>query len=142
MNGKINIAAGLWFLAGFMVYGFVLIYLRDFAPGKAQWIADYAVGKHFESRLAHVHGNLFALLNVLVGYLLLRLPVQNASGRWISALALAGMLMPLGILTEVLFGLPPLLVIVGGVSMVVAVAWLGLAAWRLNTKPIKASSEA
>lgn len=142
MNGKINIAAGLWFLAGFMVYGFVLIYLRDFAPGKAQWIADYAVGKHFESRLAHVHGNLFALLNVLVGYLLLRLPVQNTSGRWISALALAGMLMPLGILTEVLFGLPPLLVIVGGVSMVVAVAWLGLAAWRLNTKPIKASSEA
>lgn len=142
MNGKINIAAGLWFLAGFMVYGFVLIYLRDFAPGKEQWIADYAVGKHFESRLAHVHGNLFALLNVLIGYLLLRLPVQNASGRWISALALAGMLMPLGILTEVLFGLPPLLVIVGGVSMVVAVAWLGLAAWRLNTKPIKASSEA
>ena len=142
MQGRKNIAAGFLFLAAFMAYGFVLIYLRDFAPGKEAWIADYAVGKHFESRLAHVHGNLFALLNVLVGYLLLRLPVQNASGRWISALALAGMLMPLGILTEVLFGLPPLLVIVGGVSMVVAVAWLGLAAWRLNTKPIKASSEA
>ncbi|MBN8607022.1 MAG: hypothetical protein J0L81_08910 [Caulobacterales bacterium] len=127
MNGKINIAAGLWFLAGFMVYGFVLIYLRDFAPGKEQWIAQYAVGKHFESRLAHVHGNLFALLNVLIGYLLLRLPVKGASGRCISALALAGMLMPLGILSEVLFGLPPLLVIVGGVSMVAAMAWLGLA---------------
>lgn len=137
MHGKINIAAGLWFLAGFMIYGFVLIYLRDFAPGKEQWIADYAVGKHFESRLAHVHGNLFALLNVLVGYLLLRLPVQGASGRWISALALAGMLMPLGILSEVLFGLPPLLVIVGGVSMVVAMAWLGSAVWALRkeTKP-------
>lgn len=137
MSGKINIAAGLWFLAGFMVYGFVLIYLRDFAPGKEQWVADYAVGKHFESRLAHVHGNLFALLNVLVGYLLLRLPVQGASGRWISALALAGMLMPLGILSEVLFGLPPLLVIVGGVSMVVAMAWLGSAVWALRkeTKP-------
>jgi hypothetical protein len=37
------------------------------------------------------------------------------------------MLMPLGILSEVLFGLPPLLVIVGGVSMVAAMAWLGLA---------------
>ncbi len=137
MSGKINIAAGLWFLAGFMVYGFVLIYLRDFAPGKEQWVADYAVGKHFESRLAHVHGNLFALLNVLVGYLLLRMPIHGASGRWISALALAGMLMPLGILSEVLFGLPPLLVIVGGVSMIVAMAWLGSAVWALRkeTKP-------
>ncbi len=133
MNGKINIAAGLWFLAGFMIYGFVLIYLRDFAPGKEQWITDYAVGKHFESRLAHVHGNLFALLNVLIGYLLLRLPVQGVSGRWISTFALAGMLMPLGILSEVLFGLPPLLVIVGGVSMVVAMAWLGLVVWGLKT---------
>ncbi len=132
MNGKVNIAAGLWFLAGFMVYGFVLIYLRDFAPGKEQWVADYAIGKHFESRLAHVHGNLFALLNVLVGYLLLRLPVGGASGRWISALALAGMLMPLGILSEVYFGLPPLLVIVGGVSMVVSMAWLGFAVWSAN----------
>jgi len=107
MNGKFNIAAGLWFLAGFMVYGFVLIYLRDFAPGKEQWVADYAIGKHFESRLAHVHGNLFALLNVLIGYLLLRLPVAGAQGRWIAALALAGMLMPLGILSEVWFGVPP-----------------------------------
>lgn len=132
MSGKINISAGLWFLAGFMVYGFVLIYLRDFAPGKEQWVADYAVGKHFESRLAHVHGNLFALLNVLVGYLLLRLPVHGASGRWISALALIGMAMPIGILSEVMFGLPPLLVIVGGVSMVVAMAWLGFAVFAMK----------
>lgn len=132
MNGKINIAAGLWFLVVFMVYGFVLIYLRDFAPGREQWVADYAVGKHFESRLAHVHGNLFALLNVLVGYLLLRLPVLGARGRWISALALIGMAMPIGILSEVLFGLPPLLVIVGGASMVVAMAWLGLAVFTMK----------
>lgn len=130
MTGKTNIAAGLLFLAGFMVYGFVLIYLRDFAPDRSQWVADYAVGRHFESRLAHVHGNLFAFLNVVIGYLLLRMPVPSA--RWISALALAGMLMPLGILSEVLFGLPPLLVIVGGVSMIAAVAWLGLAVWQLK----------
>jgi hypothetical protein len=65
-----------------------------------------------------------------VGLVLLRLPIPSGSVRWISALALAGMLMPLGILSEVLFGLPPLLVIVGGLSMVAAVAWLGLAAMR------------
>lgn len=132
MQGKKNIAAGFLFLAAFMLYGFVLIYLRDFAPGKEAWIADYAVGKHFESRLAHVHGNLFAFINVVVGYLLLRLPVGEFTAKGISWLTLAGMLMPIGILAEVLFGLPPLLVIVGGVSMVAAMAWFGVAAIGLR----------
>ncbi|KAB2912939.1 MAG: hypothetical protein F9K29_17575 [Hyphomicrobiaceae bacterium] len=115
-----------------MLYGFVLIYLRDFAPGKEQWIANYAVGKHFESRLAHVHGNLFALINIAVGLVLHRYPVPEATGRWISWLGLAGLLMPLGIMSEVLFGLPPLLVIVGGISMVACMAWLAIVLWRIE----------
>lgn len=135
MTGRTNIAAGLLFLAGFMLYGFVLIYLRDFAPGKEQWIADYAVGKHFESRLAHVHGNLFALINIAVGLVLMKLPLPQRSARWIAGLALAGMLMPIGILSEVLLGIPPLLVIAGGISMVVAMIWLGVAVWRLGMPP-------
>ncbi|BAH40560.1 MAG TPA: hypothetical protein DGD08_04300 [Gemmatimonas aurantiaca] len=129
-SGRRNIAAGLFFLAGFMVYGFVLIYLRDFAPGKEEWIAGSLTGKHFESRLAHVHGNLFAFLNVVIGYLLVALPLQERSARIVSWLALAGMLMPIGILTEVLFGVPPLLVLVGGVSMVGAMVVLGFAVLR------------
>lgn len=133
MQGRKNIAAGFLFLAAFMLYGFVLIYLRDFAPGKEAWIADYAVGKHFESRLAHVHGNLFAFINVVVGYLLLRLPLGEFAAKGISWLTLAGMLMPIGILAEVLFGLPPLLVIVGGVSMVGAMVWFGVAAIGLRS---------
>lgn len=132
MQGKINITSGFLFLAGFMVYGFVLIFLRDFAPGKEQWIADYAIGKHFESRLAHVHGNLFAFINIVVGYLLLRLPIAPGSAKWISWLTLAGMLMPLGILSEVVFGLPPLLVLVGGLAMVLAMLWFGVAALKLR----------
>lgn len=132
MNGKRNIAAGFLLMAGFMVYGFILIYLRDFAPGKEAWIAQYSTGKHFESRLAHVHGNLFAFLNVVIGYLLLKLPIKAASAKWISWLALAGMLMPIGILSEVLFGLPPLLVLVGGIAMVIAMVWFGLATLRLQ----------
>mgnify|MGYP001590107275 CR=1 FL=1 len=39
MKGKKNLAAGFLFLTAFMVYGFVLIYWRDFAPGKEAWIA-------------------------------------------------------------------------------------------------------
>ena len=132
MEGKKNIAAGFLFLAAFMIYGFVLIYLRDFAPGKEQWIAEYAVGKHFESRLAHVHGNLFAFINIVVGYLLLRLPISAFSAKWISWLTLVGMLMPLGILTEVAFGVPPALVLVGGISMVVAMTWFGGAATTMH----------
>lgn len=132
MEGKKNITAGFLLLAAFMIYGFVLIYLRDFAPGKEQWIAGYTVGVHFESRLAHVHGNLFAFINIVVGYLLLHLPIGKLSVKWISWLALAGMLMPIGILTEVLFGFPPALVLVGGISMVVAMVWFGVAAARMR----------
>jgi len=130
--GKLNISAGLLFMAGFMVHGFVLIYLRDFAPGKEQWIADYSVGKHFESRLAHVHGNLFAFINIVVGYLLLRLPLREATAKWVSWLALADMLMPVGILAEVLAGAPPLFVLLGGVSMVAALLLMGVAVARLR----------
>lgn len=134
MQGKKNIAAGFLFLAAFMVYGFVLIYLRDFAPGKEAWIADYAVGTHFESRLAHVHGNLFAFINVVVGYLLLRLPLPAGAAKGISWLALAGMLMPLGILGEVVLGIPPLLVLAGGISMVAAMLWFAWVALRMDVR--------
>ena len=131
--GKKNMSAGFLFMAAFMVYGFVLIYLRDFAPEKEQWIAAYAIGEHFEARLAHVHGNLFAFLNILIGYLLLKLPIQGRTARSISWLALAGMLMPLGILSELWFGLPPIFVIIGGVSMVAAVALFGIAIARTQS---------
>lgn len=132
-SGKWNVAVGLLSLAGFMLYGFVLIYLRDFAPGKETWIAEYSVGTHFEARLAHVHGNLFAVLNIMVGYLLLRLPISFPSARWISVLALAGMLMPVGILAEIVLGAPPIFVLLGGISMTVSVAWLGIAVARMHS---------
>ena len=135
-RGKVNMSAGLLFLAGFMIFGFVLIYLRDFAPGKEQWIAEYNVGTHFESRLAHVHGNLFAFLNIVIGYLLLRLPLSDTTSRWVSWLSLVGMLMPVGILAEVLLGAPPIFVLIGGISMVVAVGWLGVAVAQIRSEEV------
>ena len=133
--GKLNIAGGLLFLAGFMIYGFILIYLRDFAPGKEQWVADYGLGKHFEARLAHVHGNLFALLNVLVGYLVWKLPISQTAARGVSWLAFAGMLMPVGILAELLLGASPIFVLLGAASIVAAMIWLGIAVWRTRLEP-------
>ena len=123
--GKNNIAIGFLVMGLFMFYGFLLIYFRDFAPGKAEWVDSYSIGKHFESRLAHVHGNLFAFLNILIGYLLLHFRDKLKHVKIISWLALTGLLMPLGILSEVYFGLPPVLVLVGALAMTASVIWLG-----------------
>ena len=125
MNGKNNIAIGFLTMGFFMAYGFLLIYLRDFAPDKEAWANSYSIGKHFESRLAHVHGNLFAFLNILIGYLLIHFREKLKNVKAISWLALTGLLMPIGILTEVYFGLPPALVLVGAIAMTTSVIWLG-----------------
>ncbi len=133
MTGKNNIAVGLLTMGLFMAYGFLLIYLRDFAPGKEEWVNSYSIGKHFESRLAHVHGNLFALLNILIGYLLLQFSSKLQSAKAISNLALVGLLMPLGILSEVYLGLPPIFVLIGAIAMTISVVWLGISFLKMKT---------
>ena len=132
MNGKNNIAIGFLTMGFFMAYGFLLIYLRDFAPGKEEWVNNYSIGKHFETRLAHVHGNLFAFLNILIGYLLLRFKTELSKTKIISWLALIGLLMPLGILSEVYLGLPPIFVLIGAISMTVSVVWLGISFFKMK----------
>lgn len=127
MTGKKNIAIGFITMGLFMAYGFLLIYLRDFAPGKEDWINSYSIGTHFESRLAHVHGNLFAFLNILIGFLLLQFGKKLGNIKIISALALLGLLMPIGILAEIYLSFSPIFVIVGAASMTVSVFWLGIA---------------
>lgn len=132
-TGKNNIAIGFLIMGFFMLYGFLLIYLRDFAPDKAAWIDSYSSGKHFESRLAHVHGNLFAVLNIVIGYLLLRYELELRFVKIISLLGLIGFLMPLGILAEVYFGFPPIFVLIGGVSMTSSVFLMSYSFFRLKT---------
>jgi hypothetical protein len=132
MNGKNNIAIGLLIMGLFMMYGFLLIYLRDFAEGKEEWINSYSYGKHFESRLAHVHGNLFAFLNILIGYLLLHFRDKLKNVKIISSLALTGLLMPIGILAEVYFGLSPVLVLIGAIAMTASVIYLSLSFFKLK----------
>ncbi len=122
-TGKANVSAGLLFLAGFMAFGFYLIYVRH---------GGSALGEHFEARLAHVHGALFAFLNIVLGYLLMHLRVPAAMARVVSWLALAGMLMPLAILAEAALGSAPMaLVLIGAAAMTAAVALLGVAVARL-----------
>lgn len=132
MNGQNNIAIGFLTMGAFMAYGFLLIYLRDFAPGKEEWVNSYSVGKHFESRLAHVHGNLFAFLNILIGYLLLHFQSRLTSTKIISWLALSGLLMLIGILAEVYFGAPPVFVLIGAIAMTASVVWLGISFYKMK----------
>ena len=130
-TGRYNVGVGLLVMAGFMLYGFLLVYLRDFGADKEAWIAAYSVGKHFEARLAHVHGALFALLNLALGFVLARLADAGDRARVAAAaLGLGGLLMPLGILGEVYLGLPPVLVLLGAVSMTASVALAGALALR------------
>ncbi len=133
MNGKNNMAIGFLTMGAFMAYGFLLIYLRDFAPGKDEWINSYSVGKHFETRLAHVHGNLFAFLNILIGYLLIHYHAKIDYTKIISWLALTGLLMPIGILAEVYFGAPPVFVLIGAIAMTASVVWLGISFFKMKT---------
>lgn len=132
MNGKNNIAIGFLTMGAFMAYGFLLIFLRDFAPGKEEWVNSYSLGKHFESRLAHVHGNLFAFLNILIGYLLLHFQSRLGNTKFISWLALTGLLMPIGILAEVYFGAPPVFVLIGAIAMTASVVWLGISFYKMK----------
>ncbi len=132
MKGKNNIAIGFLTMGFFMAFGFLLIYLRDFAPGKEEWINSYSIDKHFETRLAHVHGNLFAFLNILIGYLLMRFSEKLSNVKTISWLALTGLLMPLGILSEVYLGFPPVFVLIGAITMTVSVIWLGISFWKMK----------
>jgi Zn-dependent membrane protease YugP len=55
----------------------------------------------------------------------------------ISWLALGGLLMPIGILSEVYFGLPPLLVLMGAISMTTSVIWLGIEFFSLKSMEAK-----
>lgn len=127
-SGRWNIAGGFLSISLFVILGFVLVYLRDFAPGKEAWIASYDTGKHFETRLAHAHGNLFALINIGIGLVLPGLAASDRTKRTVGAMALAGMLMPLGILGEVVLGTSPVFVLAGGSLMFVAVTWAGVLA--------------
>lgn len=122
-TGRYNVGLSLLVMAAFMAYGFLLIYLRDFSPDKEAWMASYSTGKHFEARLAHVHGALFALLNLVLGFVLARLTAAPDAARGATAaLGLLGLLMPVGILGEVYLGTSPVVVLLGALAMTSAVA--------------------
>ena len=130
--GKLNISLGLIVMAAFMAYGFWLIYMRDFHPNKEAWIAASYMGEHFQSRIAHVHGNLFSLLNIVFGYLILTLPIPSGYAKITSIFALLGLLMPIGILAETHFNAPFYLVLIGAIFIILATLTLALGIFAMR----------
>lgn len=128
--GRKNLIFGFWAMGLFMFLGFILVYLRDFAPGASEWAAQYGSGKHFETRLAHVHGTLFGFLNVVIGYLLYQIKICSRAAKATSLLALIGLLMPIGIIGEVTLGLSPIFVLVGAASMTFSMILFGFAIFK------------
>ena len=131
--GRVNLSIGLLVMTGFMVYGFLLIYMRDFHPNKDAWIAASDMGMHFKARIAHVHGNLFSILNIIFGYLLLTLPISSKIAKGVSILALLGILMPIGILAEAYLNAPFYLVLVGAISIILATITLAIGIFNMKT---------
>ncbi|MEK7327713.1 MAG: hypothetical protein AAB217_20910 [Chloroflexota bacterium] len=58
--------------------------------------------------------------------------MKESQAKWVSWLALAGLLMPLGILGEVYLGLPFYFVLVGGLSILAATILLGVAVVQMK----------
>jgi hypothetical protein len=130
-TGRYNVGVGLLVMAGFMLYGFLLIYLRDFAPDKEAWVASYSVGKHFEARLAHVHGNLFALLNLALGFVLVRLAAASDRARTAAAgSASRGCSCPPASRPRCTSASRPIFVLLGAVSMTASVVLTGVLALK------------
>lgn len=40
--------------------------------------------------------------------------------------------MPLGILSEIYFGIPPIFALISAIAMTVSVVWLGISFWRIR----------
>ncbi len=106
-----------------MLSGYLLVYMNDFAAGQA--LKESLGEKGYElTVIAHAHGNLFALINIIIGLLLNKFDVETGACRGIALLGLLGFLMPLGILGKVFLNLPPIIIFFGEISMIGAFAWL------------------
>jgi hypothetical protein len=73
---------------------------------------------------------LFGFLNIVIGYLLYHIRICRKGARVISISALLGVLMPFGILGEVILGTSPIFVLIGAASMTFSMILFGFAIFK------------
>ena len=74
----------------------------------------------------------------MIGFVLARGSGALKLRKWAAALSLAGLLMPVGILAEVLFGASPVFVLLGALSAVAGMATTGVVALKTWQAPARA----
>jgi len=120
--------------------GIVVASLGGFALGLGH--ADYFAEGFYQIDLvrallkdAHNHGQPFAFFNLIVGLLLPHLALGERGRAWLSSLAAASLLLPIGLLTRGLARgsmLPAPLTFAGGIAFVGAAVLVAVGAWRIG----------
>jgi len=120
--------------------GIVLASLGGFALGweHARYFADGFYKMDLVRALlkdAHNHGQPFALFNLIVGLLLPRLALGERGKSWLSGMAAASFLLPIGLLSRgITHGsmvFAPI-TFAGGIAFLAAAALIALGAWRMS----------
>ncbi len=124
MTGKHNIVVGLLALSFYMMAGLMLIYFYDVSIHDNLYIQGYQDSK--SSQVALMIGFMFPVLNIIIGLILVRFPFKEKAKRFISAVALFGLLTPLGILMKGANAYYPILIVVGVIAMVFSMIYFAL----------------
>lgn len=130
MTGKKNMVFGLFYLTLTLALG---MYLSNrLGTGDPEWLQSQA---RAILRSAHAHGNLEAVLNIVLGYLLVRLGFEMWIARAVSILLIIGAVFHSGMLYLGGLGLVAAakLTPIGAFSLLLAVLLAGIGVWRAQT---------
>ncbi len=129
MAGKKNMVFGLFYLVLTLSLG---MYLSNrLGAGDPEWLQGQA---RAILRAAHGHGNLEAVLNIVLGYLLVRLSFESWIAKTVSVLLIVGAVFHSGMLYLGGLGLlaAAKLTPVGAFSLLLAVLLAGVGVWRVQ----------
>lgn len=123
MLGKKNMVFGFFYFVCTLGLGMYLA--QKMGSGGPLWASSKV---HHVLATAHVHGNMEALLNIVVGYLLLRLPIKVAIGNAVSGLLIAGAVLHSGMFYITGLGLDGMTILApaGAAFIVLAMALMGI----------------
>ncbi len=129
MVGKKNMAFGFFYFV--LTLGLGMFLASKLGSGDQAWMESQG---RAVLRAAHAHGNLEALLNIVVGYIISRLAFDAWLAKTVSVLLIvgavfhSGMLYTGGLGMHLAFNLTP----VGGISLIAAMLLMGAGVLRLK----------
>lgn len=132
MTGKKNMAFGFFYFLTTLGLGMFLASKFQLPPEElGKWLQS---PQHALLKAAHAHGNLESALNILLGYLLCRLALDEWIAKSVSWLLIIGALFHSGMLYLAGLGVSfaGSLTIIGALSLVASMFLMGLGVLRLK----------